>query len=93
METTIATLRADLNFSGQRRVLLGELPRLEMPTLILWGERDRVFPAAHAHHAAGRLRRGELAVIPHCGHLPHVERPGEFAPALGRFLDEHARDV
>ena len=90
METTLATLDANLDFSGQRRVLLGELGRLEMPALVLWGARDRIFPAAQAHEAVGRLRRGELAVIPGCGHLPHVERPGEFAASLGRFLDRHA---
>ena len=90
METTIAALRANLGPSGQRRVLLGELGRLEMPTLVLWGARDRIFPAAHARDAAGRLRRGDLAVIPDCGHLPHVERPEEFASALGGFLDGQA---
>ena len=93
MQTTIATLRANLGPSGQRRVLLGELSRLQMPTLVLWGARDRVFPAAQARDAVGRLRRGELALIPNCGHLPHVERPGEFASILGRFLDEHAPDA
>jgi 2-hydroxy-6-oxonona-2,4-dienedioate hydrolase len=93
MQTTIATLRANLGPSGQRRVLLGELSRLQMPTLVLWGARDRVFPAAQARDAVGRLRRGELALIPNCGHLPHVERPGEFAAVLGRFLDEHAPDA
>jgi pimeloyl-ACP methyl ester carboxylesterase len=93
METTLATLRANLGPSGQRRVLLGDLPRLEMPTLVMWGARDRVFPAAQARDAVGRLRQGELTLSPGCGHLPHVERPGEFAAVLGRFLDEHAPDA
>ena len=87
MQTTVAALRATLGPSGQRRVLLDELGRLEMPTLVLWGEHDRVFPAAQARHAVERLRRGRLAVIPGCGHLPHVECPAEFAAVLGEFLD------
>jgi len=89
METTLATLRANSGPSGQRRMLLGELPRLQMPTLVLWGARDRVFPAAQVREAIGRIRRGELALIPNCGHLSHAERPGEFAAVLGRFLAEH----
>ena len=34
------------------------------------------------------LPRGELALIPDCGHLPHVERPELFVAALGRFSPE-----
>lgn len=93
METTIAALRANLDLSGQRRVLLDDLGRLEMPTLVLWGGRDRVFPAFQGREAAERVRRGRLAVIPGCGHLPHVEQPREFAAILGAFLDEHAGDA
>lgn len=90
MHTTLATLRANLGPRGQRRVLPGELHRLEMPTLVLWGARDRIFPAAHARDAVERLQRGELALVPDCGHLPPLVRPGEFAAVLQRFLDQHA---
>jgi len=32
------------------------------------------------------FRRGQLAIIPDCGHMPHVERPGLFLEALDPFL-------
>ncbi len=90
LEATLTQLRAGLDLDGQREVLLPELPRLTMPTLVLWGERDRIFPVYHARAALRRLREGRLAIIPDCGHLPQVERPDLFNAALRRFLDGRA---
>ena len=73
---------------GQREVLLEDLPSLTMPTLVIWGARDRVFPKRQAQIAADRLKERSLAFIPDCGHLPQVERPDRFAAVLSRFLDE-----
>ena len=84
---TLEVLRAVVGPSGQREVLRERLPELPMPTLIVWGERDRVIPLAHGRDAVGRLRRGRLAVIPDCGHVPQIERPDLFLEALGSFLD------
>ena len=57
-----------------------------MPALVLWGVHDAIFPAWQAHAAAARLPHGRLAVLPDCGHLPHVERPRETTAALVDFL-------
>jgi pimeloyl-ACP methyl ester carboxylesterase len=84
---TLEVLRAVVGRSGQREVLRDRLPELAMPTLIVWGERDRVVPLAQAREAVGRLRRGRLAVIPDCGHVPQIERPELFLEAVGAFLD------
>jgi pimeloyl-ACP methyl ester carboxylesterase len=85
LETHLATLRALVSPAGQREVLLDRLPLLEVPTLAVWGERDRVFPESQGRGAAARLREGSLELIPDCGHLPHAERPDAFVAALGRF--------
>jgi pimeloyl-ACP methyl ester carboxylesterase len=87
MEAVEAALRAQVDLRGQREVLVDQLPHLGMPTLVVWGERDRVFPYSQAHRAVPRLREGILELIPDCGHLPHVERPDRFAAILGRFLE------
>jgi 2-hydroxy-6-oxonona-2,4-dienedioate hydrolase len=87
MEAVEAALRDQIDLGGQREVLVDRLPHLEMPTLIVWGERDRVFPYSQARTAVSRLRQGVLELIPNCGHLPHVELPNCFAAILGRFLD------
>ena len=89
-EAVIAALRAQVNFEGQREVLLDQLPQLQMPTLIIWGASDRIFPKSQAQEAIGRLKQGSLEIIPDCGHLPHIERPDDFLAALGPFLKERA---
>lgn len=86
LEAHVTVLRSLVDPAGQREVLVDQLPLLEMPTLVVWGARDRVFPEAQARDAVTRLRRGSLAVIPVCGHLPHIECPGQFVAALNRFL-------
>jgi pimeloyl-ACP methyl ester carboxylesterase len=85
-EGTVAILRSLVGWCGQRDLVLGQLSRLTMPTLVIWGRDDRIFPACQARVAATLLRRGQLAVIPDCGHLPHVERADRCADILGRFL-------
>jgi pimeloyl-ACP methyl ester carboxylesterase len=86
LEAHVTALRSLVNPAGQRGVLVDRLPLLEVPTLVVWGARDRVFPESQARDAATRLRRGSLAVIPDCGHLPHIECPDQFVAALNRFL-------
>ena len=85
----MAALRAQVDMGGQREVLVDQLPHLGMPTLIIWGKRDRVFPYAQAKEAVSSLREGCLELVTGCGHLPHVERPDRFATILGEFLDEY----
>src|SRR5215212_11968041 len=50
------------------------------------GGRDRVFPESQAREAAARLQEGSVAIIPDCGHMPHVECPDRFLAALDEFL-------
>ncbi|MDP9352432.1 MAG: alpha/beta fold hydrolase [Chloroflexota bacterium] len=89
LEATVGVKQAVLGPIGQLDVLLDEVPRLTMPTLVMWGVNDLVFPVHHAHAAVARLPKGQLALIPDCGHLPHLERPDRFVAALGEFLAEH----
>ena len=86
LEAALAALRAQIDLGGQREVLLDRLSHLEMPTLVVWGTFDRIFPKSQAQEAVARLKQGSLELIPDCGHLPHVERPDIFVSALNRFL-------
>jgi pimeloyl-ACP methyl ester carboxylesterase len=86
-ETTLRSLRTAVGLSGQREVLVDQLPRLEIPTLIVWGIEDKVLPYWQAKDAAARLQNGSLKLIPNCGHLPHVEQPKRFVSILNEFLD------
>lgn len=89
LEAHLAALRAHIHPSGQREVLVDRFYRLQIPTLVLWGARDRVLPAYQARQAVTRLPKGRLEIIPGRGHLPHVECPGDFVGAVGRFLKEN----
>jgi 2-hydroxy-6-oxonona-2,4-dienedioate hydrolase len=85
LEAHLTVLRALVSPFGQREVLVDNLPALKIPTLIVWGERDRVFPQSQAREAVSRLREGSLALIPECGHMPHVEHPDHFLVAFEEF--------
>jgi 4,5:9,10-diseco-3-hydroxy-5,9,17-trioxoandrosta-1(10),2-diene-4-oate hydrolase len=89
LETSTAVARALFGPGGQRQILLDHLPALTTPTLVVWGECDYVLPAHQAQTAVDLLPRGRLALIPDCGHLPHVEQPERFAAVLGEWLAEH----
>ena len=86
LEAHLSVLRALVSPFGQCEVLVERLPTLEIPTLVVWGVRDRVFPESQARVAVSRLQEGSLALIPNCGHMPHVECPDRLLPALEGFL-------
>jgi 4,5:9,10-diseco-3-hydroxy-5,9,17-trioxoandrosta-1(10),2-diene-4-oate hydrolase len=88
LEASTATARALFGPTGQRQILLDHLPTLTMPALVIWGGCDYVLPAHHAQAAVRLLPQGRLSMLPHCGHLPHVEQPARFAAVLGDWLTE-----
>jgi pimeloyl-ACP methyl ester carboxylesterase len=90
LEAHMMVLRAVVSPLGQREVLVNRLPSLKIPMLVVWGARDRVFPEYQAREAVARLPEGSLALIPDCGHMPHVECPERFLAALGGFIGGRA---
>jgi pimeloyl-ACP methyl ester carboxylesterase len=89
LEASTAMARALFGPNGQRQILLDQLPALPTPTLVIWGGCDYVLPVHQAQNAVNLLPHGRLAVIPDCGHLPHVEQPDRFAAVLSDWLTEH----
>jgi len=90
LEAHLTVLRTLVRPLGQREMLVDRLPSLEVPTLVIWGTRDRVFPESQAIEAVSNLQEGSLALIPDCGHMPHVECPDRFLAALGGFIGRRA---
>ncbi|MDP9793314.1 pimeloyl-ACP methyl ester carboxylesterase [Catenuloplanes nepalensis] len=66
-----------------RSELLARVARTPKPTLIVWGERDLILPAAHLAAARAALPHARAHLFPGTGHMPQLERPAEFA-ALAR---------
>lgn len=59
------------------------LPRIDVPALVLAGDRDRLTPPSHAHRIAAALPQlHELVILPETGHMSPLERPDEVTGAL-----------
>jgi pimeloyl-ACP methyl ester carboxylesterase len=67
--------------------LASYLYRVNCPTLIVWGERDGVVPVSHGHVYQRAIVDAALAVLPACGHLPHVEQPEAVANTVLNYLE------
>jgi pimeloyl-ACP methyl ester carboxylesterase len=84
----IQTLRAVIEPGGQRVSARDRLYlAAEVPTLIIWGSRDRVIPAAHGRRAHGEMPGSYFLEIPEAGHFPQLDRPGELVEAIVKFVD------
>jgi pimeloyl-ACP methyl ester carboxylesterase len=83
------TLRAVIEPGGQRvnaadRLYLAE----EVPTLIVWGERDPMIPVKHAHTAHEAMPGSRLEIFSDAGHFSQLDEPVRFAGVLAAFMDE-----
>ena len=68
---------------------LGEvLPRLAVPTTILMGAEDRLYPVERMRPLAERAPAARLEVVPSCGHLAPLEAPEAVVAALRRLAAE-----
>jgi pimeloyl-ACP methyl ester carboxylesterase len=68
-----------------------ELRSVRFPTLLVWGEKDAVFPRATQDGLQARIPGARLVVYPETGHAVHWERPEQFAEDLRDFMDARAR--
>ena len=65
------------------------LPRIaDIPTLLMWGSRDRVIAPGSAAQLQRQFRNCRLMVIEGAGHLPYEETPEEFNRAVMEFLED-----
>jgi pimeloyl-ACP methyl ester carboxylesterase len=81
------TARSIIDASGQRVSARDRLYLAEgMPTLILWGERDPMIPAAHGIAAHEQIPHSRLELFADAGHYPFEEDPARFAEVLHDFI-------
>ncbi|MDR7481653.1 MAG: alpha/beta fold hydrolase [Armatimonadota bacterium] len=64
--------------------------RVDAPTLVVWGARDRVVPPAHADAVAASIPQAQVRLLEDCGHLPLVEAADAFTGLLVAFLRDAA---
>ncbi len=61
-------------------------PGMPLPALIVWGRQDRIVPALNALRFEADLPAAKLHVFDDCGHVPHLEYPGETAAAIRDWI-------
>jgi NADP-dependent 3-hydroxy acid dehydrogenase YdfG/pimeloyl-ACP methyl ester carboxylesterase len=58
------------------------------PTLVMWGDRDRILPAVHLDTARRHFPHAQIHLFSRTGHMPQIERPDEFAALVTAFIDD-----
>jgi pimeloyl-ACP methyl ester carboxylesterase len=72
--------------SAIRNNLGSELSKIQLPTLLIWGNNDTITPPFVAREFNKLIPNSELYLIDKCGHAPMMEVPGEFNAILHKFL-------
>jgi pimeloyl-ACP methyl ester carboxylesterase len=83
----VHTARSVIDPAGQRvdasdRLYLSE----HVPSLIVWGERDRMIPVQHGHDAHALMPNSRLETFPGAGHFPFNDDPKRFVALLDDFI-------
>jgi len=63
------------------------LHRIRVPTLVLWGEADRIVLPSYGHGYAAAIPGARFETIPRAGHFPHLEAPDAFASRVQAFME------
>jgi pimeloyl-ACP methyl ester carboxylesterase len=83
----LATINAVIEPGGQG---INATERLHLadglPTLIVWGEKDRMIPNSHGRAAAELIPDCRFELVPGAGHYPHEDDPELFARLLTDFI-------
>ena len=72
-------------------VLIDPVPILKtinVPVLLLWGEKDNLIPASHALDYSNVLSDSRTVVLPELGHVPQEENPAQSLDPVRAFLNE-----
>ncbi len=72
--------------SAQRHNLAGDLEKIKVPTLLIWGLNDTITPPHVAHEFNRLIEKSTLYFIDHCCHAPMMEQPERFNQLLQNFL-------
>ena len=63
------------------------LARIGAPTLLAWGEHDRLAPLVCAEAWRKEIPGARLVTFAHSGHVPHLEEPAAVASAVVEFCE------
>lgn len=63
------------------------LKDIAVPTTVVWGEHDGLFPVAHGRFMAEQIPRARFELLEGVGHCPHIEAPGKLAAVFRRHVE------
>lgn len=66
--------------------LRGRLARIDVPTLVLWGESDRLVQPDYGRAYAAAIPGAEFATLADAGHYPYLEQPEAFVQSVAQFV-------
>lgn len=82
-------LKTGVDWRGLKRAALDEIigsaHSIRVPTLIIWGQQDRVVPVAHAQVARKSIPNARIHIFDRCGHAPMIEKADEFNSLVMEF--------
>jgi len=81
-----ATARVGWNPYLHNPKLAHQLHRIACPTLVMWGEQDRLIPRTHGEFYAQHIPDARFVTIEKCGHMLPFEKNGEFVQHTLEFL-------
>ncbi|MDC0947812.1 alpha/beta fold hydrolase [Gammaproteobacteria bacterium] len=84
-EAACEALQAMANWDGR-----AAMSNLDIPTLIIWGEKDRSYRWSQIELLWTKLPQASLAVVPGASHALHLEKPAIFHALLNDYLS-HSR--
>lgn len=90
MADNMATLQVYAGRAMADPTLADRLSGATSPTLVVWGEADRLVDAAVGRAYADLVADGRFVLLPRAGHLPQVEARDEVVRVVWDFADEHA---
>lgn len=74
--------------SAQRNNMAGELHKIRVPTLLVWGLNDTITPPLVGHEFNRLIPNARLRFIDRCCHAPMMENPDRFNILLEEFLQD-----
>ena len=72
--------------SGSYNFLSNYIQKIAVPTLVIWGQQDKILGTKDAQRFQQTVPNNQLVWIPDCGHVPHLEKPRNTADAIVSFL-------
>lgn len=81
----MATMRVFAGATMNDPTLLSRLGGVQIPTLVLWGDSDRIVTPAYGHAIAAAIPSAPFTIVTNAGHLPHFEQPQATFDALDAF--------